>query len=76
MAREYRNNGRPEKKSKITDRPFTTALYLLRCAELGLSLADLELLDMGMIYDMFTEKSNDDWKGWRQVATQTDFDRF
>ena len=55
---------------------MTTALYLLRCIEVGLSMADLELLDMGMIYDMFTEKSNDDWKGWRQVATQSDFDRF
>ena len=55
---------------------MTTALYLLRCAELGLSMKDLDLLDMGMIYDMFTEKSNDDWKGWKQVATQADFDRF
>ena len=37
---------------------------------------DLDLLDIGMIYDMFTEKSNDDYDGWRQVATQADFDRF
>ena len=55
---------------------MTTALYLLRCVELGLSMTDLEYLDMGMIFDMFTEKINDNWNGWRQVATQDDFDKF
>lgn len=60
----------------MTDRPFTTALYLLRCIELGLSMEDLEHLDVGMVYDMFTEKINDDYTGWRQTATQADFDRF
>lgn len=55
---------------------MTTALYLLRCAEIGLSMQDLDLLDMGMIYDMITERGNDSWKGWKQVATQDDFDRF
>lgn len=55
---------------------MTTALYLLRCVELGLAMADLDYLDMGVIYDMFTEKANDGWKGWRQVATQSDFDIF
>lgn len=55
---------------------MTTALYLLRCTEIGLSMQDLDLLDMGMIYDMITEKGNDSWKGWKQVATQDDFDRF
>lgn len=39
-------------------------------------MSDLDLLDMGMVYDMFTEKTNDSYKGWRQVATQDDFDRF
>ena len=66
----------PKKKSKATDRKMTTALYLLRRVELGLSMDDLEYLDIGLIYDMFTEKSNDSWKGWKQVATQIDFDKF
>lgn len=39
-------------------------------------MSDLNYLDMGMVYDMFTEKTNDNYKGWRQVATQDDFDRF
>lgn len=55
---------------------MTTALFLLRCTEMGLSMEDLNYLTIGMVYDMFTEKSNDSWKGWQQVATQADFDRF
>lgn len=54
---------------------MTTALFLLRCTELGLSMADLDELDLGMVFDMFTEKSNDAVK-YAQVATQEDFDRF
>ena len=39
-------------------------------------MSDLELLDMGMIYDMFTERANDNWDGWTELATQEDMDRF
>jgi len=76
VARKHQNHGRTQKKSRSIDREFTTALYLLRCAEVGLSMSDLDLLDMGMVYDILTEKGNDSYKGWRQVATQDDFDRF
>ena len=34
------------------------------------------LLTIGMVNDMFVESRNDEYKGWRQVATQEDFDRF
>lgn len=54
---------------------MTTALYLLRCVELGLSIADLEYLEIGMIWDMFTESTNDEYD-WGYKATQADFDRF
>ena len=37
---------------------------------------DLDLLTIGMVNDMFVESRNDEYKGWRQVATQEDFDRF
>lgn len=62
----------------MTDRPFTTALFLLRCVELGLSMSDLEELDMGMVVDMMTEKGNDDfeYKPIARKAEQSDFDRF
>ena len=40
-----------------------------------LSMADLELLSIGLINDMYAESRNDDCK-YAQIATQEDFDRF
>ena len=54
---------------------MSTALYLLRCVEMGLSIQDLDLLEIGMVWDMFTESSNDDYQ-WAYKATQADFDAF
>jgi len=54
---------------------MTTALFLLRCTELGLSMADLDGLSVGMVNDMFIEKSNDSYD-WKELASQEDFDRF
>jgi hypothetical protein len=58
-----------------TTRPFTTALFLLRCTEIGLSMEDLDHLDMGMVTDMFTEKANDS-ETYPYIATQEDMDKF
>ena len=33
---------------------MTTALFLLRCVELGLSMEDLNVLTYGMVIDMFS----------------------
>ena len=38
---------------------MTTPLFLLRCVQLGLSMADLELLSIGLINDMYCESRND-----------------
>lgn len=54
---------------------MTTALFLLRCTEVGLSMSDLDDLSVGMVNDMFVEKSNDSYN-WKELATQEDFDRF
>lgn len=54
---------------------MTTPLFLLRCVQLGLSMADLELLSIGLINDMYAENCNDDCK-YATLATQEDFDRF
>lgn len=54
---------------------MTTALFLLRCTEVGLSMSDLDDLSVGMVNDMFVEKSNDNYE-WKELATQEDFDRF
>lgn len=54
---------------------MTTPLFLLRAIQLGISLADLELLTIGMVNDMYTEQLNDEVK-YPVLATQQDFDRF
>ena len=54
---------------------MTTALFLLRCAELGLSMNDLDYLSIGMVNDMFVEKSNDEYD-WKDLADQSDFNKF
>ncbi len=64
-----------QKRTRQTDRPMTTPLFLLRCVQLGISLSELELLTIGLVNDMFTERERDDWNGWRQIATQEDMDR-
>lgn len=54
---------------------MTTALFLLRCTEIGISISELDLLTIGMILDMWTEKANDSVK-YDKLASQAEFDRF
>ena len=55
---------------------MTTPLFLLRCKQLGLSMTELDLLTIGLINDMFTEREYDDYSGWHELAGQSDFDAF
>lgn len=55
---------------------MTTPLFLLRCVQLGISIRDLDLLTIGMVNDMYVESANDDYKGWKQIAGQEQFDAF
>lgn len=59
----------------MSERPITTGLFLLRCSQVGISMSDLDLLDVGMVYDMLTEQGNDS-EEWDILATQSDFDKF
>ena len=54
---------------------MTTPLFLLRCTEVGISIRDLDLLTIGLVLDMWTEKANDGVK-YRRIADQRDFDKF
>lgn len=54
---------------------MTGALFMLRCAELGLSTEDLDSMTMGMVLDMMTEKANDSEK-YPYKATQADINAF
>ena len=63
------------KKTRPIDRSMTTALFLLRAAQMGLSMSDLDLLTIGMVWDMMTEAANDHCT-YEQLPTQDDFDSF
>lgn len=54
---------------------MTTALFMLRCVQLGISIADLDLLTIGSVNDMFLESKRDE-DSWGWVASQDDMDRF
>lgn len=54
---------------------MTTALFLLRCVQMGIAIADLDFLEIGMIFDMAVEMSNDSYE-YEELATQSDFDSF
>lgn len=57
---------------------MTTALFMLRCVQIGLSIRDLDLLTIGMVNDMFIESRNDEVadKVYHQIAGQAQFDAF
>ena len=61
-----------------SNREITTALFLLRCLEVGLSIPDLDLLTIGIVLDIWTEKGNDgvDYGATVRMADQSDFDKF
>lgn len=63
------------KKLPKSSRKMTTALFLLRCVEIGISISELDLLTIGMVLDICTEKSNDTVK-YSKVAGQVEFDKF
>ncbi len=54
---------------------MTTPLFLLRATSLGISIADMDLLTIGLILDMCTESANDKVK-YDELAQQSDFDKF
>lgn len=62
-----------QKKEREIDREVNTALFMLRCAQCGISISDLDLLSIGMINDMFIEMKNDEYD-YPKIATQADID--
>ncbi|MBG9980441.1 hypothetical protein HYQ41_05380 [Facklamia sp. DSM 111019] len=54
---------------------MSTPLFILRAVQLGLSMADLNLLSIGLVNDLFIENANDEYP-YQQIATQKDFDKF
>ena len=60
---------------RATVRESTVALFMLRCAELGLSDEALDGMTMGMGYDMLIERGNDN-EEYPYKATQEDIYSF
>ena len=75
MDAERANVLKTQKKSRPIEREMNTALFLLRCVQIGLSVSDLRLLTFGMVLDLMTEADNDNCE-YKQLATQADFDAF
>lgn len=75
VGSECADRGRIQKKPRKSEREMTTPLFLLRCVQLGISIADLDLLTIGLVNDMFTERQNDDYP-YKELASQSDFDKF
>ena len=48
---------------------MTTPLFMLRCVQLGISIADLDLLTIGLVNDMFTERQNE-YSGLRDTSVR------
>ena len=54
---------------------MNTPLFLLRCLEVGIGVRDLDFFTIGLVLDIWTEKSNDTCQ-YDEIATQEDFDNF
>lgn len=75
MGIEPLHGRQSQKKLRQTERELTTPLFLLRCMEVGISIPDLDLLTIGLVMDIWTEKGNDGTQ-YTVRASQGDFDRF
>ena len=54
---------------------MTTALYLIMCKDLGLSLDELDQITEGMVWDMVIEKGNDQYE-YPMIAGQQQYNDF
>lgn len=56
-------------------REASTALLLLRCYQLGISFEDRDRMNLGMLYDIFTEHENDSYD-YDELPTEEDIANF
>ena len=75
MGHNSEDHGAGKKKLRKTEWEMTTAQFMLRYVQLGLSIADPDLLTIGSVNDMFNESARDRIR-WREEANYAAFDRF
>ena len=73
MAVGSENPFKTKKLKKPLDRQYNTAIYFLRCKQLGFSFRELFDLEYGEINDLIVEEANDH-EQYSYKATQSDFD--
>ena len=75
MERQHARTSKPKRQEAVSDREMTTALFLLRCVQIGLSMQDLDCMTVGLVNDMFVEL-HEDSEEHDLLAQQEDFDKF
>lgn len=75
MGCEYEDRIRTKKPVKPTARESTLGIYLLRAAELGITVTNLGDYTLGEITDMIIEKAND-YEEYPEVMETQDIHRF
>lgn len=55
---------------------MNTAVFMVRAKQIGISIQEMEEMEEGIIIDMIIESGNDHFDGYKEIATQDDFDRF
>ncbi len=54
---------------------MTTALFLARCVEVGISISGLDLFTIGMVLDIWSEKASDSVK-YSKIVGEAEFDTY
>jgi len=60
--------------TRPTSREINTAVFFLRAKQIGLTLNELNDLEIGFVYDLMIESGNDEYK-YPEVADQSDIDK-
>ena len=71
MAERCKDTFQDKKLKKPTDREYNTAVYFLRCKQMGLTESELVYMEYGEVTDMMVESANDHEK-YDYLATQED----
>lgn len=75
MDRQCRDAEHTTLKKRVDGREFNTSLFIMRAVQNGFTVADLEKINLGIVFDCFVELEYDD-KGYIRDATQADYDAF
>lgn len=75
MGSQYQDRVRTKKPIAPTARKSTLGIFMLRAAELGITVTDLGDYTLGEITDMIIEKTND-YEEYPEIADSKDIHRF